>query len=110
VGVGRSLTVIVVIMAIVVMPFVGMAVFMVMVMIVVVMTWNMDLIQLAVDMEMFVIMVTGMDMIPMRMMVMRVPRVLPFDSCFAFTTATYGTHQSTSSSLIRSSSPPVICN
>lgn len=103
-GVGRSLTVIVMVtVGLMIMAIMGVKVFVIMITVMIV-----------VPMDMAVSMVVRMGVIPMMMVLMFVsmlmPHVLPLDSCLTFATAAYGTHQSTSSSLIRSSSPPVICN
>lgn len=80
---------------------------------------------MGVTVLMIVIVIVGMIMIAMVMMVamgmtvlmimmmvviMGMAHLLTLDPGFTLAAAAYGTHQSTSSSLIRSSSPPVICN
>jgi hypothetical protein len=97
-GVGRPLAVVVVVaVMMVVMPVmvVGMTVFMIVI---------------PMMMVMAVGMTVPMVVIMMMVVIMGVPHVLPLDTGLALAATAYGTHQSTSSSLIRSSSPPVICN
>ncbi len=98
VGVRRTLTVVVM----VTMGMLMVAVFLVMIVGMIVIAMAM-----MVPMGMTVLMVMMMVVVIMSMVV---THLLTLDPGFTFAAAAYGTHQSTSSSLIRSSSPPVICN
>ena len=90
-GVGRAFTVVVMIP--IVMVMMGMLVIMVV---------GMIRVMMVVVMSMAVLMVV--------VVMVMVTHLLALDPGLTLATAAYGTHQSTSSSLIRSSSPPVICN